>query len=142
MGRSRQICTPSFIPRHWDATYPDRNAGLTLLQKESRYSPSEEEIFPSQVRSEQDFAPTGNPQRNPYALSVGSFFGSAFSSRHGALFFWRHLRPVSDKMHDPVTELVFLPLYNRKADYRNGNQLICFLLSEIVLLKDSYSICP
>lgn len=73
MGRSRQICVLSFIPRHWDATYPDKNAGLTLLQKESRYSPSEEEIFPSQVRSEQDFAPTGNPQRNPQTTEKEAF---------------------------------------------------------------------
>ena len=46
---------------------------LTLLQKESRYSPSAEEISPLSVRSEQDFAPTGKPQRNPQTTEKEAF---------------------------------------------------------------------
>ena len=46
IGKSRQICAISGCLRLCTATYPVRNAGLTLLQKESRYSPSAEEIFP------------------------------------------------------------------------------------------------
>ncbi len=40
-----------------------------------------------------------------------------------------------DKMHDPIPELVFSSLYSRKADYRNGNQPVRFLLNEIVRIK-------
>ena len=46
IGKSRQICAISGCLRLCTATYPVRNAGLTLLQKESRYSPSAEEILP------------------------------------------------------------------------------------------------
>ena len=52
IGKSRQICAISGCLRLCTATYPVRNAGLTLLQKESRYSPSAEEIFPLSVRSD------------------------------------------------------------------------------------------
>ena len=72
-GRSRQSCAISGCSRFCTATYPVRNAGLTLLQNESRYSPSAEEIFPSPERSEQDFAPTGNPQRNPQTTAKEAF---------------------------------------------------------------------
>ena len=73
IGKSRQICAISGCLRLCTATYPVRNAGLTLLQKESRYSPSAEEIFPLSVRSEQDFAPTGKPQRNPQTTEKEAF---------------------------------------------------------------------
>ena len=73
IGKSRQICAISGCLRLCTATYPVRNAGLTLLQKESRYSPSAEEIFPLSVRSEQDFAPTGKPQRNPQTTEKKHF---------------------------------------------------------------------
>ncbi len=73
IGKRRQICVISGCLRLCTATYPVRNAGLTLLQKESRYSPSAEEIFPLSVRSEQDFAPTGKPQRNPQTTEKEAF---------------------------------------------------------------------
>jgi len=73
IGKSRQICVISGCLRLFTATYPVRNAGLTLLQKERRYSPSAEEISPLSVRSEQDFAPTGKPQRNPQTTEKEAF---------------------------------------------------------------------
>ncbi len=43
-------------------------------------------------------------------------------------------------MHDPIPELVFSSLYSRKADYRNGNQPVRFLLYEIVRIKNLFSL--
>ena len=78
-------------------------------------------------------------------LSFQNFFWKLLllpgvSSRYGALFFWRSLRAFPDKMHDPIPELVFSSLYSRKADYRNGNQPVRFLLYEIVRIKNLFSL--
>ena len=75
-GKDRKKQTDLRHFRLLEALYrhiPGQKRGLTLLQKESRYSPSAEEIFPLSVRSEQDFAPTGKPQRNPQTTEKEAF---------------------------------------------------------------------
>ena len=44
-----------------------------IVTEGKQVSPSAEEIFPLSVRSEQDFAPTGKPQRNPQTTEKEAF---------------------------------------------------------------------
>ncbi len=108
-GKDRKKQTDLRHFRLLEALYchiPVRNAGLTLLQKESRYSPSAEEIFPYQSRSEQDFAPTGKPQRNPQTTEK-----EAFSEMPKRLQNWRRVWLIREML----SVRIIRPVIRRKG---------------------------